>query len=111
MEAINCIIKEAEGECRAKRKDFLSGHVLRDFRKYLELFRKKETGESGDEDSALNLSSLPREVQTILPSCPCGEFVEFSGEISRDKQTYPLQRVHQFASKNLFGNKFERLFR
>jgi len=51
MESINCIIKESEGECRAKRKDFLSSHALGDFRKCPELFRKKETGEIGDEDS------------------------------------------------------------
>jgi len=42
MELINCIIKEAKGEYRAKRKDFLSSHALVDFRKCPELFRKKE---------------------------------------------------------------------
>jgi len=43
MELINCIIKEAEWESRAKGKDFLSSHALGDFRKYPEFFRKKET--------------------------------------------------------------------
>jgi len=51
MEVINCIIKESEGEYRAKRKDFLSSHALGDFRKCPEFFRKKETGEIKDEDS------------------------------------------------------------
>jgi len=68
MEAINCIIKEAEGEYRTKRKDFRSSsHALVDFRKCPEFFRKKETGEIGDEDSALNLS---RDFSSVLSSLP-----------------------------------------
>jgi len=46
MELINYIIKELEGESRAKRKDFLSCHALVDFRKCPEFFRKRKRARS-----------------------------------------------------------------
>jgi hypothetical protein len=44
------IITEPATEYHAKRKDYLSSHMLADFRKCPELFHKKETGLIEDED-------------------------------------------------------------
>ena len=44
------IIIESSEEYHAKRKDYLSSHMLGDFRKCPELFHKKETGQIIDDD-------------------------------------------------------------
>ena len=50
MDKYNFIITEPSEEYHAKRNQFLSSHMLADFRKCPEFFHKKETGAIMDED-------------------------------------------------------------